>query len=64
MHQKKIYQFHLPLLLHGNHKIYNMITMDNQHALYRHDIISVKCLLELFDKTKTQLHQNFYEKIL
>ena len=41
-----------------------MITMDNQHALYRHDIISVKYLLELFDKTKTQLNQNFHEKIL
>ena len=33
-------------------------------ALYRHDIISVKYLLELFDKTKPQLNQNFHEKIL
>ena len=41
-----------------------MITMDNQYALYRYDIISVKYLFELFDKTKTQLNQNFHEKIL
>ena len=39
-----------------------MITMDNQYALYRYDIISVKYLFELFDKTKTQLNQNFHEK--